>query len=92
MPSLDERVKTVLTELQTEHRRKVDEKVSGMVTLGFILGLVFAYTGLLGFCSGFALGVVTTHKFGEEAYGWSQNVVTLCSNAIKPLWSEKNDN
>lgn len=55
-------------ELQTEHARKVDDQISGVLLFGFVLGIFFSYSGMLGFGTGFVMGVVATRKFPDEAY------------------------
>jgi len=82
MPTLDERVKAVLIDIQETHQKKIDNQISTMVILGFVLGVFFSYTNMLGFCTGFCFGVFTAHKFNTGAYVYKQSIIDMFSNSV----------
>lgn len=58
MPGLDERLERVLD----KKYRDVEERISGAVLLGFVSGVFFAYSGVLGFVTGMLFGVITANR------------------------------
>jgi hypothetical protein len=92
MPTLDEKLKNVLTEMQTENNKRIDEKISSIVMMGFILGVFFSYTNLLGLCTGFGLGVITSRKFGPETYSYTKNIINIFYGAMNIVRGYKIDN
>lgn len=95
MSTTDERIRNIIENIQEKHRKQIDEKISSMIILGFVLGIFFSYTSLLGFCTGFTCGVITTRKFGLVAYDYTQNVINIFSginNIIRGYIVKKIDN
>ena len=80
MPSLDERVKNVLETSQREHSQKIDDRISSIFLFGFVTGVFFAYSGMLGFATGVVAGCVITRKFPDEIYSRVNRVVELVSS------------
>lgn len=74
MPSLDDRLRIILS----DHRTKVNNDIFGMIMFGFILGVFFSYTNLLGIIVGFILGIITAGKFED-----SENILCMIMSIKK---------
>jgi len=59
------RVKAVVQEINDEHFKKVNERISGVFLFGFCMGIVFSYTGFLGFGCGILTGIVVSKKYSQ---------------------------
>lgn len=74
MPSLDDRLRIILS----DHRNKINNDIFGMIMFGFILGVFFSYTNLLGIIIGFILGIITAGKFED-----SENILCMITSIKK---------
>ena len=60
---LNNLLKETLEKMQDEHKDKINERISGLILLGFILGILFSHTGTLGFVSGFITGIILKKNY-----------------------------
>ena len=79
MPSLDERVKNIIVHTQKEHAQRIDDRISSVFLFGFVTGVFFAYSGIMGFITGIIAGAVITRKFPDVAYSRVNRVVDIVS-------------
>lgn len=74
MTKLEDRVKQVIRDMHKQHSRQIDQQVYSILFLGIMIGIALAYSGLLGFSSGFITGVIISEKFGWE---WSRKIIVV---------------
>ena len=56
-------LKKTLKKMQEEHKDKINERISGLILIGFILGILFSHTGTLGFISGLITGLILKKNY-----------------------------
>ena len=97
MTKMEDRIKIMMTEMQETHKKYIDDRISGIFLFGFVMGLVFSYTGIIGFVCGVATGIVLARKFPQKALRTTENTTSVFYNAfnqakhfMNTLGAEKN--
>ena len=88
---MEERVRTIMIELNQNHRKYMNERISGIFSFGFVMGLIFSYTGILGFISGIIVGIVLARKFPDDALETTQITTNVFYNAFMQARTYIND-
>ena len=63
---MEDKLKNILITLNNEHEKKINEQISGIFLFGFMIGIIFSYTGFLGYSSGFITGIVLRNHFSKQ--------------------------
>lgn len=79
---MEERIKVMMKEMNDAHSEYIDERISGIFLFGFIMGLVFSYTGIIGFVCGVATGIVLARKYPKTALRTTENTTGVFFNAF----------
>jgi len=75
MTKMEDRVRTLLTTLNDEHQKKIDQQISGIFLFGFMAGIIFSYTSTLGYIAGFLTGVVVRNNFSKKSHEFVEKSV-----------------
>jgi hypothetical protein len=93
MTKSDDKLKALLKEINEDHQTKIDKQIydhqtkidqqfSGIFLFGFLSGVVFSYTGLMGFVVGFSTGLVIRNSFSKKSYETIENVTDIFFNIL----------
>ena len=66
MSKTEERLKNILNEINNKHKQKIDQQIYGIFLFGFMIGVVFSYTSLLGYSAGFVTGIIACNNFPRK--------------------------
>lgn len=84
---MEKRLKLLLDEKDERIMRQVNEKASGLILCGVIIGVILSYSSFLGYTAGVVSGITISTKFEEIS-----NVVTLnCMNLFHRVIQMKNE-
>lgn len=88
---MEDRLKTILKQMNEEHSRKIDSKIMNVFYLGFVMGTVFAYAGFTGFFTGIITGVIICRKFPEETEKKEERFIDRVTGSLimlkKSVWN-----
>jgi len=90
MAKFEDRVKSVINEINEEHRRKTDKKISSYVFLGFFIGIAFANSPLISFSMGFILGTIFENKFSSDMRQTRENLSNLLNSLYGKIFKLSN--
>ena len=79
---MEEKLKNILITINKEHQKKISDQIYGIFLLGFILGVIFSYTGILGFFAGFCCGIIIRNRFYKQTNEFIEKSYFLCSLII----------
>ena len=82
MTKSEDKLKILLKEINEDHQIKIDQQISGIFLFGFLSGVVFSYTGLMGFSVGFSTGLVIRNSFSKKSYETIEKVTDIFFNMI----------
>jgi uncharacterized membrane protein required for colicin V production len=82
MTKMEDRVKTLLSTMNDKHQKKIDQQISGIFLFGFMTGIVFSYTGILGYIAGFLAGVVVRNSFSKKSQEFVEKSVDTFYNVF----------
>jgi hypothetical protein len=93
MTKADDKLKSLLKEINEDHQTKIDQQLSGHQTkidqqlsgiflFGFLSGVVFSYTGFMGFVVGFSTGLVIRNSFSKKSYETIEKVSDIFFNIL----------
>lgn len=85
MSKIEERLKNVLNEINTEHKQKIDQQIYGIFLFGFIIGILFSYTSLLGYSAGFVTGIIACNNFPKKVKERIEDITYICSNLFDKM-------
>ena len=85
MSKIEERLKSVLNEINTEHKQKIDQQIYGIFLFGFMMGIMFSYTSLLGYSSGFVTGVIVSNNFPKKLQERIEDLNYIFSNIFNKM-------
>ena len=91
MSTSEEKLRKVLD----EKYKNVEDRIAGAVLLGFISGIIFSASSLLGFVTGFSMGLIVAKKILPEVGNYSVYASTVFQTALNTAAKyvqEKNDN
>lgn len=77
---MEDRVKTLLTNMNDEHQQKIDQQISGIFLFGFLAGIVFSYTSILGYSAGFLTGVIIRNSFSKKSQEFIEKCIDIFYN------------
>lgn len=76
---MERRIKMMLKEMNDAH---IDGQLSGIFLFGFIMGIVFSYTGIIGFTCGIATGIVLARKYPDSVLNTTEKTSSVFYNAF----------
>lgn len=85
MSKTEERLKKVLTEINNDHKNKIDQQIYGIFLCGFMTGVIFSYTSLLGYSAGFITGIIINNNFSNKFNEYIENINYIFSNSLNKM-------
>ena len=82
MSKTEERLIKVLHEINSKHKQKIDEQIYGIFFFGFMSGIVFSYTNILGYSAGFVTGIIACNHFPTKVRDKIEDVNHIFSNVL----------
>ena len=86
MSKTEERLRNLLEDhsnkLLDKHMNEVNQKRTTILLSGFILGIIFAYSGILGFCVGLIIGIFIANSFKYNP------MIQKITDVISQFWNQ----
>lgn len=79
---MEERLRNVLNEMNSKHKQKIDQQIYGIFLFGFMMGVVFSYTNLLGYSAGFVTGIIAFNNFPTKVRDRIEDLNHIFSNVL----------
>jgi len=85
MSKTEERLRNVLNEMNSKHKQKIDQQIYGIFLFGFMMGVIFSYTNLLGYSAGFVTGIIACNNFPTKALDRIEDLNHIFSNVLNKI-------
>ena len=82
MTKSEDKLKILLKEINEDHQVKIDQQIYGIFLFGFLSGVLFSHTGLIGFSVGFLTGLVIRNSFSKKSYETIEKITDIFSNML----------
>lgn len=77
MTKMEDRLKLIIQETNKDHQEKIEKQISGIFLFGFMIGIIFSYTGFLGYTAGVITGIMMKNKFSRESYSFIEQKIQI---------------
>ena len=73
---LDDHHKTIVN-TNDKNKVQLEQRITSVFLFGFIIGIIFSYTSIIGFMAGFLTGVVVRNNLSKRTHDFIENIINI---------------
>ena len=82
MSKMEDRLRIILEEKSIESQKNLDKQITGIFLFGFMCGIIFSYSSMIGYIGGFLVGIVVRNNLTKQSNEYVERTVVLFTNVI----------
>lgn len=83
MSKMKEKIKLILDEKYIESQNKLNSQINGIFLFGFISGIIFSYSNIIGYIGGFFLGIIIRNNLSKKTEKIIENSLKLFCDSLE---------
>ena len=83
MSKMEEKIKLILDEKHIESQNKLNSQINGIFLFGFISGIIFSYSNIIGYIGGFFLGIIIRNNLSKKTEKIIENSLKLFCDSLE---------